>query len=834
MRLLILCVACFACFADSIARADQRAGVDFFETHIRPVLAKHCYRCHSEKARRSNNLQANLRLDTRAGLRQGGDSGPAIRAGDAGASLLISALRYESSKMPPKQKLPEAAIAKFVQWIEMGAPDPRTENANAPPLRKPVRDDRVHWSFQPLQKMSPPPTARSAWPRDPIDRFVLARLEQRKLSPAPDAEPHVLARRLHFDLIGLPPTPDELAAFEKEAAEDLQAAIGRRVDRLLASEHFGERWGRHWLDLVRYAETNGGDRNVIWPHAWRYRDYVIDAFNRDTPFDQFLREQIAGDLLPADSQEQRDRQRTATGMLTLGAKLFMETKAERFKMDVVDEQMEVVGRAVLALTISCARCHDHKFDAISTADYYALAGVFRSTYLLYGEAAPAGNQYGHDRPLQPIGKDSDKLVGPAEAWKKDVAEQTAARNKARSDRYRIVRKKAALENQINMLKKNSAPPQQLDDVAAEMETLAAEIKTWDEKIKQLDEKLQQTIDNPPRLPDYAMAVRDAEKPADCRIRIRGEYNQLGEAVTRRFLEAVPHQPTEIPAGQSGRLQLAGWLTEPRNPLTARVAVNRIWRHLFGEGLVRSVNNFGVAGERPSHRELLDYLAAEFQRDGWSVKRMIRRMALSRTYRQSSRHHAGNHAIDPANRWLWRMSRRRLEAEPLRDAMLSVSGALNRQRPQGSVISRDFAKERELNARVRLSDQQLRGEHRSIYLPTARMSLPATMRVWNFPDPSLIAGRRSERPTLDQQLFFLNSPVVIEHSAALASRVLNERNSDQERIRYCWRLAYNRWPSEEERRTALEYLRQNQKETEQAAWSMLCQALLASGEFRYLD
>ena len=842
-RLLLLLFA--PCLVAVPAKADDQMGIDFFEKKIRPVLVKHCYACHSSEAAQQDKLQSNLRLDTRDGVQRGGDSGPVLQRYDPNASLLLSALRYDDLKMPPKQQLSQHVIADFEQWIEMGAPDPRVESAGLPNKTAPAPEN-THWSFRPPERAKPPQPKRPDWVRNEIDDFILSRLEQNNLPPVDDAKPNVLARRVYFDLIGLPPTPEQVDAFERDVVRDPQSALPTLVDRLLASEHFGERWARHWLDLVRYAETNGGDRNVIWPHAWRYRDYVIDSFNADKPFDQFVREQIAGDLLPFQSREQRDQQLIATGMLTMGPKLFMETKADRFKMDIVDEQMDIVGRAVLGLTISCARCHDHKFDSISTADYYGLAGIFRSTYSLYGTAAPAGNQYGHDRPLQPIGKDCEKLVGPAEAWKKSVADQTAARNKARSDRYRVVRKKAAQENQLEMLSKGKTEQQQaaearIQNLKAEIEELVAEIKEWDDKIDKLDEQLQQTVDNPPPLPDYTMAVRDAEEPADCRICIRGEYNRLGESVSRGFLAQVPHQQEGIPAGQSGRLQLAGWLTDAKNPLTGRVArivnVFGIWRHLFGEGLVRSVNNFGVMGQQPSHPQLLDYLAVEFQQNDWSTKHMIRRIVLSRTYQLSSRHHVANYAVDPDNRFFWRMNHRRLQAEPLRDALLAIGGRLDLNRPAGSVISKDFAKERELNATVKLNEEQLRSEHRSVYLPVARMSLPATMKIWNFPDPSLVIGRRSDRPLADQQLFFLNSPLVIEQSSELAKRLIADYQESEPRVREAWRRIFARPPDQDELQNAIEYISQQQTEStvdEHTAWAMLCQALFASGEFRYIE
>ncbi|WP_145055940.1 PSD1 and planctomycete cytochrome C domain-containing protein [Lignipirellula cremea] len=837
--------------------AEETTGVDFFEAKIRPVLVQHCYGCHSEDARSRNDLQGNLLLDTRAGLLQGGDLGSVLDLDDPGKSTLVQALRYQDLKMPPAGKLPAQIAADFERWIRQGAADPRTVKTPAVVAAKPS-DEEPLWSLQPLQRPVPPTPRDRAWPDSPLDQFIAAERERHGLTPVGDAEPQQLVRRLYFDLIGLPPTPAEAEAFVADYQKHGPAAMGPTVDRLLASPRFGERWGRHWLDLVRFAETNGGDRNVIWPHAWRYRDYVIDAFNVDKPFDQFVREQIAGDLLPVPSDpDLRDQQLIATGMLTLGPKLFMETDAERFKIDRVDEQIDVVSRGILGLTISCARCHDHKFDPISTADYYRLAGVFGSTHLLYGEAAPAGNQYGHDRDLQPIGPDGDKLHGPAQVWKQQVAEQTNVRNKARSSRYGVTRNRTAQENKLKQLTEGKTPEQQMasdaiQELQAMIATLTAEVEEWDEKIRLLDEKLKQTTENPPPLPDYAMAVRDADEPADYRIHLRGDGKQLGDQVGRGTPVSVPPAAGAIAPQQSGRLQLAAWMTDRGNPLTSRVAVNRIWGHLFGVALAPSVNNFGRMGDPPSHPALLDYLAVEFQEQGWSTKGLIRQIVTSRTYRLASTPHDANLIADPENRWLWRMRRRRLEAEPLRDALLLVGGSLQTGHPAASVLAVEFAGNRELNSTVVMTTAQQEGPQRAVYLPIARMSLPVSLKTWNFPDPSLLAGVRSDRPVADQQLYFLNSPLVIRQASLLAGRLLAEHGDPQARLDAAWRMLFARGPSMNESRLALDYLAAVQAASadstasatepsapstspgEQAAWAGLCQALLASVEFRYLD
>jgi hypothetical protein len=841
---------------------DVRAAgnTDFFERKIRPVLAKHCYRCHSADAK---TLRGKLRLDSSVAILKGGQSGAVLDSKNGESSRLLKALLYEGPKMPPSGQLPDSVIDDFRKWLQDGANLPEERPAKATGQGNADSDPKSHFAFLPPRVIEIPKVRNESATAGPIDRFVVARLEKGDISPGRVATKGTLLRRLCFDLTGLPPTLEQQRQFyEDDSAE----AYEKLVDRLLASPHFGERWGRHWLDLARFSESNGADRNVIFQHAWRYARYVIAALNEDRPYDVFIREQIAGDLLPWGDQDQRDRQLVATGFLTFGPKTFMETKAERFRMDRVDEQIDVVSRSVLGLTISCARCHDHKFDPVSTRDYYALAGIFRSTFLLSGTAAPAGNQYGHDRPLQPIGKAGEKLHGPSQKWQDDVAEQVKVRNKARSDRYRVVRQKAAQENKQKMAqakadKGDAAAAKMIEELATEIETLAKEIAVWDEKIKKLDEKLKETQDNPPPFPDYAMAARDDETIEDCRIRIAGEFDQLDEAVPRGVPVVLSESPLSIPADQSGRVQMAEWLTSERNPLTARVAVNRIWQHLFGEGLVRSVDNFGLSGEKPTHPELLDFLAVQFIKDGWSTKRMIRRIVLSRTYRLASSVEGNSAAtLDPDNRLLWRQNQRRLEAEPLRDAMLEVSGELDRTPPAASPVS--TMKDTELNDRVVITPEQKGGHVRSVYLPIARQTLPAMLKAFDFADPSLVIGQRSSRTTPAQQLFLLNDPFIMDRALMTARRILkSEGDDDSAKIGLLYRILFAREPTDTEQKRSIEFLSGIQvvladavplptgaspaavSETKpkltatdyrEAAWGHLCHALLASGEFLYVE
>ena len=828
----------FAVGIPSRVIAADDAGVDFFERKIRPVLVKHCYKCHSAD---SKSIKGGLQLDTKAGIRKGGDSGKAVVPGKLAASHLISALKYKSFEMPPSGKLSDGIIADFEKWIQLGAPAPRVGKAKIV-QRKPIEP---LWSMQPVTRSKPPQIKMSAWPYDNIDRFLLARLESNQIQPAADIDAARLLRRLHFDLIGLPPSVAQIDRFLAACQTNRRAAVVQTVDALLASPHFGERWARHWLDLVRFSESNGGDRNVIYRHAWRYRDYVIQAMNDDKPYNEFLQEQLAGDLLPSDSQAQRDAQLVATGMLTLGPKLFMETDAERFRMDRIDEQLDVIARAVLGMTVSCARCHDHKFDPISTRDYYALAGIFRSTELLYGSAAPTGNQYGHDRALQPIGKDAEKLQGPAEVWQKSVAEKTAARNKARSDRYRIVRKKSAEESKLKMLAKKPDSEEAIAAINLELPKLAAEIKVWDEKIKQLDAELKAIQDAPPRFPDYCMAVRDAEKIEDCRIRIAGDAKRLAASVPRGFLSSFQFGlAPKIAAKSSGRLELARWLTHNENPLTSRVIVNRVWQRLFDQGLVTSVDNFGHTGAKPSHPQLLDHLAASFIDDGWSIKRLIRRVVLTRTYQLDSRPNAVAAVVDPTNIQLWRQNARRLEVEPLRDAILSVAGTLDRQVRNASVMS--TFDDREFNSRITLAPEQRVSRHRTIYLPIARFHLPEILKTFDFADPNLVVGQRNERTQPAQQLFLMNSPWMLQHATSAATRLLHNREmTDVQRVELAFRRFYGRIATDEEKTSSLAFLADETIESSREGenkpvdvrlilWSRFCQALMAGAEFRIIE
>jgi hypothetical protein len=752
-----------------------------------------------------------LFLDSRTGMRKGGASGPAVAPGKPEDSLFIHAIRYETRKMPPSGQLPESVIADFEKWVQMGAPDPR----EAPPADwKPSTIDidkgRKFWAFQPVQKPATPKVKNGKWSSQPVDRFLLARMEQKHVTPVADADRATWLRRVTFDLIGLPPTPEEIDAFVKDRRRD---AYARVVDRLLASDRYGERWGRHWLDVARYAESVGRGRNYAFPYAWRYRNYVIDSFNKDKPYDQFVKEQIAGDLMPGASEKQRTEQLTATGFLAVGSHDLIEVNPAVFRMDVIDEQINATSRAFMGLTVGCARCHDHKFDPIPTTDYYALAGIFRSTEMLSGlQRRPRDNisyfnisllakaSYGPDDPKPEFWKDSVK----AQRWEElqtELAGMLQAPGKG--------------NNQGGGKKKGAAAM----PVA---------------KLRQETARILAELDKFPLPPDLVMAVRESAKIADCEVNIHGDAQQLGPKIPRGVVQVVskPGETIAIEPTESGRLELADWLARRDNPLTARVAVNRIWQNLFGRGLVATVDNFGAMGEKPSNQLLLDYLAARFMDQGWSTKKIIREIVLSRSYRLGTAYQAKDNKIDPDNVLLWRMNRRRLEVEAIRDSLLMISGQIDLTPPADSPVlgfKRGFDIGRGRGTMPQ--DYAVGLRNRSVYVPVLRNFLPAMFEVFDFPEPSETKGRREVTTVPTQALFLMNSPFVIDQSKHAADKLLAAGAlSESERVARMYREVLGRAPSAEEMKSSLEFV--NAGGPEPAAWSQLYQALFGSAEFRY--
>jgi len=817
--------------AAALVAADGREGVAFFESRIRPVLVKECYECHSAE---SGKAKGGLQLDTRDAVREGGDSGAAVVPGDPGASLLLTAIAHDDPdlKMPPKQPRLSAAIRDdFERWIAGGAPDPRRAGATAGDENS--SSDAPLWSHEPPAIPELPEVENETWPGGAIDRFVLARLEANDMTPSPDAPAPVLLRRLCFDLVGLPPTPEQAARF---SPADLESV----VDELLASDPFGARWGRHWLDVARFAESNGRESNIIYPEAWRYRDYVIEAFNEDLPFDRFILEQLAGDRLPAGNDRERARHLVATGFLAVGAKGLGQMSAEQFAADLVDEQIDATTRALIGTSVACARCHDHKSDPISMEDYYAFAGIFRSTETCYGTWVDSENNNPGDLirlpdlPGQLVsydpmpGKRVEKLEEELAALKREDEERKARIAEARAE-GRDLREEydEMLKNALRIYWRSGG--------------IRGKLATVDDE------------GNP--LP-LCMGVREAEAMADSPVYERGELGQAGASVPRGVPALFGMDPMRPGPGESGRLELAKWFVHPDQPLTARVMVNRIWRQLFGAGLVSTEDNFGHSGKPPSHPELLDYLAVRFVESGWSTKAVIREIVLSRTYRQASTHRGDCYERDPDNRLLWRVSPRRLDAEVIRDSMLAVSGRLDLSPRPGSLVHDLNSHTAALIGFAKHIPKDLDGSRRrSVYLPVIRENLPDVLDLFDFAEPSLVVGDREETNMPLQALYLMNSDFVRTQAEALAERLEEEESTREARIRRAFRLCFNRAPTERDRALVADYFQSGDAESGDAQSGdaesgdaqsgdaagpdrdehfllvNFCQALLATAEFR---
>ncbi len=805
MRKVHLACALLALTGANWPLPAAEAGLAFFESRIRPVLVEHCYECHSNE---SGKAKGGLLLDSKAALLEGGDSGPALTPGDPDASLLLAAIEHRDPdlEMPPnRDKLPKTVLADFRRWIADGAPDPRAGQA-APATKL----DTAHWSLQPVA---------TTFPHQHIDAFIQEKLRAEGLEPSPPADTRTLLRRLHFTLTGLPPSPKEAAAFAEAAREDLKSTLENTVDALLASPEFGVRWGRHWLDVARFAESNGRESNLAFPHAWRYRDYVIDAFNAEMPFDRFITEQLAGDLLPAQDDAERARHLIATGFLALGAKGLNEMNPKQFAADLADEQLDTTSRAFLASSIACARCHEHKTDPYGMEDYYALAGVFLNTETFYGNWIDSENnnssrlirlpdQPGQVIPNAPMPKaEVDKL--------KAQLAQLNAEEKAQNEYVEKARKEGR-------------------DLGEEGYKLLSNFLRIYWSRGGVEGRLMSVDDDGSALP-LCMGVQDKAKMSEAQLLERGELAHPVKPVPRRFPAAITLEGVPLPGQQSGRLELARWITHPDHPLTARVLANRVWRHLLGAGLVRTVDDFGRTGEAPSHPELLDFLARRLLENGWSVKSLIREIVLTDTWQQSSAHRADAFEKDPDNRLLWRQPKRRLDAEVIRDAMLAVSGQIDLSRRPGSLVNLLSGQSVSL---VGFNDKlppDLDGSrHRSVYLPIFRDQLPDILEQFDFAAPSLVIGDRDVTNVPLQALYLMNSAFVQEQARALATRLARAKD-DSARVRRAFVLCFNRPPDPIESAKSLAFIEQTRATAdEETALTTFCQSLLASAEFRFQD
>jgi hypothetical protein len=778
---------------------------------------KRCYECHGELPK----VKGGLKLTSRADLLAGGKTGPAAVPGKSAESLLVAAIRYQGPKMPPKARLSDTEIEKLVRWVELGLPWPHSNDkpttAASDEAEFKISDEqRNFWSFQPVRKPARPTVNDLAWPLTPIDRFILARLESRGLHPNPAADKRTLLRRATFDLIGLPPTPDEIDAF---VADESPAAFTHLVERLLASPQYGERWGRHWLDVVRYADTAGETADYPVPQAYRYRNYVIDAFNRDKPYDEFLREQIAGDILAAGGPRESYAERvTATGYLAISRRFGFDS--ENYHHLTIADTLDTLGRSILGLSIGCARCHNHKYDPISMADYYALYGIFVSSRYAF----PGSEEKKRPRDFVPLLPDSE-------------AAPLAAAHQEQLARYDAELKR--LDDELAEVNKS------LKTTEESGPTSAADLASLKSKRDWLNTAAGEWRSKKDRLQlagpcDMAYGVAEAAGQ-NAKIQKRGEPTKTGAEVPRRFLAILGGDVLPAGTGGSGRLQLAEWLTRRTNPLTARVIANRVWRYHLGHGLVLSSSDFGLRGRPPAHPELLDYLADSLMTHGWSLKTLHKQIMLSRVYQMSSDDDNRAAAVDPANETWWKFERRRLDAEAIRDAVLAVSGQLDRTpggaHPFPPATSWNFTQHAPFKANYET-------DRRSVYLMTQRIQRHPFLALFDGADPNASTAERTLTTTPSQALFLMNDPFIHAKSEALARRLLAAAPNDFERIQSTAPLLFGRPSEAAQTAAAIEFLGNYRRQSvasgipaEQAAlaaWSAYARVLLSSSEFLYID
>lgn len=814
MAVCVLCVSpLFAEDANPATPKPTEQEIQFFESKIRPVFIKYCYDCHGEDAQESG-----LRVDTFAGIAQGGKAGSLIVPGKPEQSLLITAVKYQSSdlQMPPDEKLSKKEIEDLTQWVKMGAPYPNADLSLLRPAsnkgKYDLEKEREFWSFQQIQKPSLPEVKNKQWVKNPIDQFILAKLEEKGLTPAKPADKRTLIRRTTFDLTGLPPTPEEIENFVNDTSPQ---AFEKVVDRLLASPHYGEHWARHWLDVARYADSNGLDENVAHGTAWKYRDYVVNALNKNKPYDLFLTEQLAGDLLePAKDVAERNERLTATGFLLLGPKVLAEVDKTKMEMDIIDEQINTIGVSLMGMTLGCARCHDHKFDPISAHDYYGLAGILKSTKIMES--------------YKTIGRWNENLLATDEELK--VKAEWDQKIKAEEDQIAALVKSENERLQKEGGKDFKLPKKPEPSYSKEAR---AELKTLRDKVAALKKES-------PELPT-AMGAAEREI-VDVPIHIRGSHLTLGETVPRHVPVVLNHEKAEaFPKEQSGRLKFAEWLTSREHPLTSRVFVNRVWRWHFGKGIVATPDNFGKLGAKPTNQELLDWMAATFMENGWSIKDLHRQILLSNTWQMSSEFNEKAAEVDPDNSLLWRVDVRRLDAESIRDSILAVSDGLD-LKLGGSLLTvgnREFVFNHESKDGVTYDFNR-----RSLYLPVIRNHLFGMFMLFDYADASVLNGNRSSTTVAPQALFLLNSHLVEEASQRMAKNLLSQTElSPEQKLKQLYLNAYGRLPSDIEVSKSIQFLDELEQDLQaeesdsqkriQRSWQVLCQSLFASSEFIYL-
>ena len=819
-------------------------GQQLYDDYVQAILERNCYQCHSHQA---GEAQGGLVLDSSTGMLAGGENGTVVVPGNAAASRLVIAITYKDDdlQMPPDGPLGEDEVAKLRDWIEHGAPHGGSGLGN----NASEEDQEPLWSTESLQHAELPAVKDNEWPRDDVDRFVLARLESEGAHPVDDADRATLLRRVHLTLVGLPPTPTQINTFLTDE-RTFREAFASVVDSLLGSLEYGERWGRHWLDIARYADSNGAgsEANNTIDNAWRYRDYVIAAFNDDKPYDRFVIEQMAGEQLPYTSVEQRRSLIIATGFLQLGPKPFGEQSLEKFRLDVIDEQIDSLGKSLIGISLGCARCHDHKFDPFPTADYYALAGILSSTRTLKLDKHWRMSKAWIRVPL-PIDPQMETIL--RDEHKARVAKLEKVHKAADA-------KKEKADERVTALKAmEDVDPAEL--AAAEKEFKQAKEEARKAKARFRVSRIESVVPS-------ALAVEDKPKMVDEPIRIRGLPNNRGKKIPRQVpsllgLSVQQQQPAsegtpepvanrfKVPADASGRLQLARWLVdaeEGAGSLTARVIVNRVWRHIMGEGLVDTPDNFGRTGSLPSHPELLDHLTREFIDDGWSIKRLVRRLVLSRTFSLAAKKDEAAATVDPENRLLWRYQVRRLDVEVIRDSMLTVSGELDLTRGGPTL---------QFQGTISLSDEWVTVSRespffrRSVYLPLMRdefdrdgetSQMLGILPLFDLANPSMVVGRRSTTTVPSQSLYLLNNQFIIDRAKAMAVRLLSDETLADEASRVDRLLlwTFGRPAADSERQTLGEYIArstvdskaENPEAKRLDAWTRLGQVLFSTTEF----
>jgi hypothetical protein len=841
-----------AIFCLSVFGTTQADDTAFFESKVRPLLIQRCYECHSH----DKKIKGGLALDSKSGWQNGGDHGPAIMPGDVEKSLIIKAIRYTDSElqMPTKSRLPAEEIAILEQWVKLGAPDPREKEVVTAAKKKRVIDlneGKKFWAFQPVNNPKPPLVKDTAWPLDPLDHFILKQLEAKGIKPVADADRYTWLRRVSLDLTGLPPTVKEIESFSKDSSSD---AYANAVDRLLNSKAFGERWARHWLDLTGYADMVGTSNNVYAEHAWRYRDYLIQAFNKDKPFDEFVREQIAGDLMPASSTEDRAEKITATGFLMVGDIEIVNPDKAKMDTDHIDSQMIKLGTTFMGMTLGCVRCHDHKFDPIGLTDYYGIAGMLRSSPSAHkmpdmGVWSTLNSTVLPETPAQIASR--KKLESEVQ---QRIASLKAEQKKLTQEKTDVIKQLAVIETPTDskrpqMKTQSAGLPESAGKPAGEKETLTKRRDELDAKLKKFAGDINHAEFFQDKTPK-AFAMSDGPQPADMPVYVRGNPYAPSTVVPRGVIRVASWDKfPAIPAGQSGRLQLADWLADKRNPLTARVTVNRIWQKLFGTGIVPSVDYFGTRGDLPTNPELLDHLATRIMQGGWSQKQFLRSLVLSRTYRLSSANNVAAMKLDPENKLLWRMNRQRLDAEAMRDTLLAISGELIRDSGGPALVleNPDNCGALALKGvnppnyahRVPRPSQEF---ERTIYLPVLRGASAGPDRLrtfFDFVDPAGIAGQRNQTVVPTQSLFLLSNDLLRKRASTLADKLIATEPNELARIGALWLRVLNRPISSSEREEATAFLGhvepliqtvKGRPALDSIKWRELCHSLLASNEF----